>query len=92
MNAQSLRRTVVITNPQGLHMRPMQAFVETANRYRCQVKVSRDGMEPIDGKSMIMLLGLAAEQGTCLLLEADGPDAAEALDALVEVLERSADD
>ena len=63
MNADPLRRTVTISNPQGLHMRPMQTFVNTANQYRCSVRVSREGQQAVDGKSMILLLGLAAEAG-----------------------------
>src|SRR5947199_141751 len=82
---QTLRRTVVITNPQGLHMRPAAAFAEAASRFDSAVTVARAGT-PVDGKDMLQLLLLAAECGTELELEANGPDAAAALDALAEVL------
>jgi phosphocarrier protein len=91
MNAEPLRRTVTILNPQGLHMRPMQAFVETASRFQCRVRVGHEGKELVDGRSMIMLLGLAAEAGAKITVEVDGPDAAQALAALAEVLERTYD-
>lgn len=92
MTGESARQTVVITNPQGFHMRPMAAFVEAANRFPCAVTVVRAGKDPADGKSMLGLLGLNAPQGTELALEVIGPRAAEAMQALVAVLQRSYDD
>jgi phosphocarrier protein len=64
----------------------MQTFVELASKFQSAVRVSREGREPADGKSMFGLMLLAAEQGTVLTVEAEGPDAAAALDALVDLL------
>ena len=85
MNGTPLQRKVVITNPNGLHMRPSAAFVETAGRFQSTVTVHHDG-RAVNGKSLWDLLLLAALPGTELILEADGPDAGEALDALAAVL------
>ena len=92
MKGDSLKQTVAISNPAGFHMRPMQAFVEAASRFPCTVTVSRSGMPPVNGKSMLGLLGLIAEQGTELVIEVSGPRAAEALQALVMVFQRSYDE
>jgi phosphocarrier protein HPr len=81
-----LRRKVRITNPQGFHMRPMRAFVELAIQYPCQVRVQRDATEFQDGKSMMSLMLLAAEAGTELTVEVEGPEAPSALSALVDLL------
>jgi phosphocarrier protein len=86
MNSEMLQRTVTITNPQGLHMRPITAFVEMASRFQSQVYLSKEPGQRINGKSPLALLGLAAEQGTLLTLETSGPDEQAALDALVEFL------
>jgi phosphocarrier protein len=86
MNGETLRHTVTINNPQGLHMRPITAFVEMATRFQSQVLVSKEPGQRINGKSPLALLGLAAEQGTELTLEISGPDEQAALDALVEFL------
>jgi phosphocarrier protein len=86
MNGETLRRTVTITNPQGLHMRPITAFVEMASRFQSQVFLSKEPGQRINGKSPLALLGLAAEQGTQLTLEISGPDEQAALEALVEFL------
>jgi phosphocarrier protein len=85
MSHEPLRRTVTLTNPLGLHMRPMSAFVQTATRFQSKIEVIRDDYRA-DGKSMLSLMGLAAEQGTELILEAEGPDGEAALAALVELL------
>jgi phosphotransferase system HPr (HPr) family protein len=88
----SLRQTVCIKNPQGFHMRPMAAFVEAANKFPCAVVVSRDGVPPANGKSILALMGLVAVEGTELIIEVNGDCAADALKALVEVLERTYED
>ena len=82
---ESLRRTVTIVNPHGLHLRPIQHFVELANRYQCDVAVS-DGKQRVNGKSMLLLMGLTARAGTELTLELCGADAEQAADTLVEAL------
>ncbi len=88
----TLRQTVVISNPQGFHMRPMAAFVEAANQFPCAVTVAREGKPPANGRSMLALMGLVADQGTELVIEVDGQCAAEAMRALIEVLERNFDE
>jgi phosphotransferase system HPr (HPr) family protein len=89
MNGEPLRRTFTIANPQGLHMRPITAFVEAASKFKSDVFLSKEGDAKINGKSPLGLLGLAAEQGTELILEVNGPDAHEALSALLEVLTKA---
>ena len=70
-------------------MRPITAFVEVANKFQSDVFLAKEGDAKINGKSPLGLLGLAAEQGTQLTLEVNGPDAAEALNALLDVLAKS---
>jgi phosphotransferase system HPr (HPr) family protein len=92
MTGDSVRQTVAITNPHGFHMRPMAAFAEAANRFPCSVTVIRPGMAPANGKSMLALLGLNAPQGTELVIEVTGAGAAEAMQALVLILQRNFDE
>jgi phosphotransferase system HPr (HPr) family protein len=91
MNGVPLQHKVVITNPQGFHMRPMAAFAQLASRFESSVKVSREG-QSVNGKSILDLMLLAAAQGTELTLEVAGPDAKDALDALVNLLKAPPED
>jgi phosphotransferase system HPr (HPr) family protein len=63
-----------------------------ANRFPCTVTVLRDGKEPVNGKSMLGLMGLNAPPGTELLIEVAGPSADEALQALLQVFEHNFDE
>jgi phosphotransferase system HPr (HPr) family protein len=89
MNGDTFQQTVRVTNPNGFHMRPMKEFVELARRFQSAVRVSRGG-QSVDGKSIFELLGsMLAPQGSELQVEASGPDAREALAALVELIAKS---
>jgi phosphotransferase system HPr (HPr) family protein len=91
MTGETLRHKVTITNPQGLHLRPITAFAEAAGRFQSSVTVVKeDGGMRVNGKSPISLLGLAAEQGAELTIEVIGPDAKEAMPLLIEILSRPA--
>lgn len=85
------KQKLQITNRQGLHARPASLFVQLANRFRAKVRVRKDA-EEVDGKSIMGLLMLALEQGSAIELVADGPDAKEALEALVQFLNCEDDD
>jgi len=81
-------RTVVVTNPQGLHARPADMFVKLAGQYQSKIEVVKD-RERVDGKSILNILTLAAVEGTELQIEATGCDAEAALDALADLVARN---
>jgi len=85
MNGECLQRKVTITNPQGFHMRPQAAFAKLASCSPCSVRVRKDEKQ-VNGKSLLELMLLAAEQGAELIVEVVGPDARQTLDALVAIL------
>ena len=78
--------TVQIKNKAGLHARPSSLFVQLASTYDSDIKVRFEG-EEINGKSIMGLMLLAAEQGRTLELEANGPDEDEMLNALRILIE-----
>jgi len=86
MSGEPLTKTVVITNPRGLHLRPATKFAQVAMGFQSNVQVVRQG-EAFDGKSPLAMVSMFAPEGTELTIEVTGPDAREALDALVAVLE-----
>jgi len=87
MSDQSIEKRARLVNPQGLHMRPADLFVRTANRFSSDVQVSKSSDHFVDGKSILSILTLAAEQGAELTIVAAGDDANDAATALVELIE-----
>ena len=84
---------VTICNRLGLHARPAMVFVETATKFKADISVRRtDQKEAVDGKSIMQLMMLAATQGTELEIKANGADAATAIDALSDLVERKFDE
>jgi phosphocarrier protein len=77
---------VTIKNRLGLHARAAARFVHVASRFRSRITAA-NGQRTMDGKSILGILLLAAAQGTQLELAAEGDDEAEALEALVRLVE-----
>jgi phosphocarrier protein len=83
----TVSRDIIVSNSLGLHARPAMQFVDTANRFRSRVTVSKGGDEPYeaDGKSVMQMIILAATQGTPLQIKADGDDAEDAVSSLAQL-------
>ena len=79
------RRRVEILNALGVHLRPAEKFVTLANRFESQIRVHLRDRE-VNGKSILDLATLAAERGTVLEVEAEGPDAEAAVSALAQLV------
>jgi phosphocarrier protein len=81
-----LERTFLIVNSLGLHARASAQLVQTANRYRAEVHVEKDGQQ-VNGKSIMGVLTLAAAKGTQILVAVEGEDADAAMAALAALIE-----
>jgi len=79
---------VVVANSQGLHARPAERLAREARRWQSRIELVADSQR-VDGKSILDLLTLAAEAGTRLVVEATGPDAREALEAIGTLFDRN---
>ncbi len=79
-------RTFVIVNTLGLHARAAAQLVQTANRYRSEIHVEKDGMQ-VNGKSIMGVLTLAAAKGSSILVTCEGEDADAAMIALAKIIE-----
>jgi len=86
-----VERVVTIKNRSGLHTRPAASLVKTAARFKSEFSIQRDAME-INGKSIIGVMTLAAEQGSELLLRFEGPDEEEAAAAVTDLFDRGFDE
>ena len=86
-----IEREVIIRNRAGLHTRPAATVVKTAARFKADFYIYKDGME-INGKSIIGVMTLAAEQGSKLILRFDGVDESDVATAIIELFERGFDE
>jgi len=74
-------------NRAGMHARPAAEFVKLAGGFAANVTIEKDGLE-VNGKSIMGVLMLAAEQGSTLRLTASGEDAEAAVEALADLVKR----
>jgi len=81
----TVEREVEILNKVGLHIRPASLLVEVARKFKSRIWLEKDG-QIADGKSVTSLLLLSAEKGSKVNIKAQGPDAQEAVEALMELI------
>ena len=79
-------KSVQVTNALGLHARAAARFVHLATRFTSQIRVARDA-KVMDGKSIMGILLLAAPRGSTLTISAEGPDEANAVESLTQLVE-----
>jgi phosphocarrier protein HPr len=80
------RQTVRITNRLGIHARPAAMVVKAASRFAADIFLSKGEVRGANGKSIMSVMMLAAEQGSEVTVSAEGKDAAEAVKAVAEIL------
>lgn len=80
-----IRKKVTIVNEAGLHARPAAALVKTASKFDSDFYIHMYGYR-VNGKSILGVMTLAAEQGTELELELEGDDEEDALEAISRLI------
>ena len=85
MSDEIVLRTVEIINKRGLHARASAKFVKLATEFDAEVRVSRDGTV-VDARSIMGLMMLAAGPGCTIDIEAEGPEAGQAIEALAALI------
>jgi phosphocarrier protein len=84
--AEILRSRVIIPNKRGLHARASAKIVEAAARFQAEIHVVKDGTA-VNGRSIMGLMMLAASMGSEVEITTEGPDAAEAMKAVLALVE-----
>ena len=87
----AITRIANIRNQRGLHARAAAKFVKVAGGFNAQVRVIKGDMN-VSGTSIMGLMMLAAGIGTDIELRASGAQAREAMQALVDLIERKFDE
>ena len=81
-----VERIVTIRNRAGMHARPAALLVKTASSFAAQIFIERDS-ERVNGKSIMGVITLGATFNTPLKIIAEGPDEAEAVDAIQKLFD-----
>jgi phosphocarrier protein HPr len=81
-----IKKKVIVKNPAGLHTRPSSMLVQLASRFESEFHIHMYGYR-INAKSILGVMTLAAEFGTELELELEGPDEKEAVEAISELFD-----
>jgi len=79
-------KTVTVGSSVGLHARPASLFVKAAARQPVKVKIAKPGGDPVDARSILLVLGLDARGGEDVILSAEGDGAEQALEELATVV------
>ena len=80
-----LQREVEIVNKLGLHARASAKLTQLAARYQSEVQMSRNGRK-VNAKSIMGVMMLAAGKGSKVVIETEGPDESDAMDAIVALI------
>ncbi|HSM97868.1 MAG TPA: HPr family phosphocarrier protein [Gallionella sp.] len=80
-----LKQDVLIFNKLGLHARASAKLTQLASSFRCEVMMSRNSRR-VNAKSIMGVMMLAAAKGTTISIETDGEDEAEAMQALLKLI------
>ena len=80
-----LQQDVEIINKLGLHARASAKLSQTANQFKSEVQLGRNGNK-VNAKSIMGVMMLAAAKGTSIAIETNGPDEAEAMQAVLRLI------
>ena len=78
--------TTTIENKTGIHARPASVFVQKASSFKSKIQLKAKG-KTVDAKSILMIMSMGLVKGTEITLSADGPDEAEAVQTLKELVD-----
>ena len=79
-------KTITIENKTGIHARPASIFVQTATKFKSKVQIKAKG-KTVDAKSILMIMSMGLVKGTEITICADGPDEADAVTTLYDLVE-----
>ena len=76
-----IERVLTVKNRAGIHARPAAIIAQTANKFACEISLSRADT-PVNAKSIMGVITMAAGYNTVLTLKTEGSDEKEAADAI----------
>jgi len=86
-----IKKTFVLTTEEGLHARPASLLAKTAMKFKCDIKMVREGDtgKIYQPKSILSILSLGAACGDKITFTLEGEDESLAMDAITSLFETS---
>ncbi len=84
-------KTITLTNPKGIHARPSAMILQTAQNYKSDIELIKDG-EVAHAGDIMSIIALGAMHGDEITLRCNGPDEGAALEHMLEIFARRFDD
>jgi phosphocarrier protein len=88
----ALEQSVIVGSRVGLHARPAALIARKAASLTAAVRIGRPGRDPVDARSVLLLMTLGAGQGDEVVVQAEGEGASAALAVIVSMLEADLDE
>lgn len=82
-----VEKNIIIENRTGLHARPAAQFVQTANKFKSSITITKEG-KTVDAKSIITVLSMGINKGSEITIRAEGADEDKAVDTLIELINK----
>ena len=82
-----VERELTVKNQYGIHARPAALLVKTASGFQSEIMLEKDGVS-VSAKSIMGLLTMEGHHGAVIKVQAEGPDATQAVDALQDLFDR----
>ena len=79
-----VEREIQVINKLGLHARPAAMLVQTASKFKSEIKLKKEDVEA-NAKSILSVMMLAAETGSFVVIKAEGEDEEQAVETLAKM-------
>mgnify|MGYP000046678312 FL=1 len=79
-----LKQTILVDSPLGIHLRPATAMCDQAIKYKSKISFNYGDGKTANAKSVISILASSVKCGQEIVLEADGEDEEEAINAVAQ--------
>lgn len=86
-----ITKEIVLLNESGLHARPASMFVKEASKYKCTIKVIKDGKE-YNPKSIMSILSMGAGKGDSIIIQAEGENEENVVNELANFIQNKIKD
>lgn len=86
-----LSKEIEIINKLGMHARAAAKFVRLATSFECDIDLERNSKR-VNGKSIMGVMMLSANRGSCITIHADGADAKTSIEQLEQLINNRFDE